>query len=126
MFRKKEPVQAIRTVQNEKKALQQTIEDCLKKQKYPINRIAQAITRQNGVFLCQNLHPLSTVERPVFIQLMNVLDPKYDVPSRTHFAKTVIPKLYCENKATVEKELKEAASVAITTDSWTPGHAIVI
>ena len=94
MRRKKEPVQTICTIQNEK----QTIEDCLKKQeKYPINSLrAQVITRQTGVFLCQDLHPLCTVERPGLIQLMNVPDPKYDVPSRTHFAKAEIPKLYCE------------------------------
>ena len=49
---KMEPVQTIRTVQNEKKASQQTIEDCLKKQEmYPINSpMAQAITRQIGDF----------------------------------------------------------------------------
>ena len=123
-FVKKEPVQTICTIQNEKKASQQTIEDCLKKQeKYPINSPrAQAITRQIGVFLCQDPHPLCTIERPGFIQLMNVLDLKYNVPSRTHFAKTVIPKLYCETKATVEKELKEADTVAITTDSWPRGY----
>ena len=45
---------------------------------------------------------------------MTDLDPKYDVPSRTHFTKTEIPKLDCETKATVENELKEAESVAIT------------
>ena len=48
---------------NEKKASQQTILNCLKKQeKYPINSpMAQAITRQIGVFVCQDLHPLSTL-----------------------------------------------------------------
>ena len=106
---------------NRKKPSQQTLVDCMKKQeKYPINSPrAQAITRQIGVFLCQDLHPLSTVQRPGFVNLMRVVDPKYDVPCRRYFTDNIIPKLYEQTKASVQNELKEAESVAITTDSWT-------
>ena len=83
---------------NKKKASQQTLQECMKKQeKYPINSPrAQAIAKQIGVFLCQDLHPLSTVERPGFENLMRVVDPKYDVPCRKYFTENIIPKLYEE------------------------------
>ncbi len=36
-----------------------------------------------------------------------------------HFTRTVVPSLYREAKVKVVKTLKEAESIAITTDGWT-------
>ncbi len=48
---------------------------------------------------------------------MNVLEPRYNIPSRRHFGTTVIPKLYDETRGEIEKELSDTAHVALTTES---------
>ena len=51
--------------------------------------------------------------------MIHVLDPKYDMPGRSHFSEKVIPKLYDDTKSKVSQELKKAEFIALTTDSWT-------
>ena len=34
-----------------------------------------------------------SVEKPGFKQLLNTLDPRYDIPSRSHFSRTALPNL---------------------------------
>lgn len=65
------------------------------------------------------MRPFSVVGNKGFRRLLHTLEPKYNIPSRTHFGGTVIPSLYEESKAKVEQILKKAESIAITTDSWT-------
>ncbi len=59
------------------------------------------------------------VENLGFRQLLHTLEPRYTIPSRAHFTRTVVPTLYKEAKVKVVQTLKEAESIAITTDGWT-------
>ena len=80
---------------------------------------AQLITRHVGLVIAKDLRPYSVVENSGFKHLVNVLDPKYVLPSRPHFSQVVIPELYSETKAAVQDDLDKALSVALTTDGWT-------
>lgn len=50
---------------------------------------------------------------------MKTLDPRYAVPSRTHFSAVVIPGLYDKTRKAIESDLAKTESLALTTDSWT-------
>ena len=80
---------------------------------------ATTITRDIGVFIAADMRPFSVVENQGFRRLLHTLEPKYTIPSRAHFTRTVIPKLYAESKSKVVQILKDAESIAITTDGWT-------
>ncbi|KAL7829121.1 hypothetical protein SRHO_G00327550 [Serrasalmus rhombeus] len=80
---------------------------------------ATAITRDTGVFIAADMRPFSVVENQGFRRLLHTLEPKYTIPPRTHFTRTVISNLYEESKNKIVQILKDAASIAITTDGWT-------
>ncbi|KAE8279169.1 Zinc finger BED domain-containing protein 4 [Larimichthys crocea] len=84
----------------------------------PSSARATAITRDIGIFMAVDMRPFSVVENEGFRRLLHTLEPKYTIPSRVHFSRTVLPKLYEESKATVVQTLKEAETIAITTDGW--------
>ncbi|XP_065103982.2 E3 SUMO-protein ligase ZBED1-like [Paramisgurnus dabryanus] len=80
---------------------------------------ATAITRDIGVFIAADMRPFSVVENLGFRRLIRTLEPKYAIPSRTHFTRTVVPTLYNECKVNVVQTLKDAETIALTTDGWT-------
>lgn len=63
--------------------------------------------------------PYSVVENSGFRKMLNVIEPRYIIPSQAHFRQTIIPALYRKTKPKIENELAEASAVALTTDSWT-------
>lgn len=85
----------------------------------PSSPRAMTITRDIGYMIAYGMRPFSIVEDPSVRRLLRRMDPKYTVPSRTHFSTKVVPKIYEETKATVKQTLQETESIAITTDGWT-------
>lgn len=85
----------------------------------PSSARAIAITRDIGMFIAMDMRPFSVVENEGFRRVLHRMDPKYTIPSRVHFSRTVVPKLYEESKANVKQTIQEAESIAITTDGWT-------
>ncbi len=85
----------------------------------PSSARATAITRDICVFIAADMRPFSVVENLGFRRLLHTLEPRYTIPSRSHFTRTVVPTLYKEAKVKVVQTLKEAESIAITTDGWT-------
>lgn len=65
------------------------------------------------------MRPFSVAENLGFRRLIHTLEPKYAIPSRAHFTHTVVPSLYKECKVNIVQALKEAETIAITTDGWT-------
>ncbi|KAM3874432.1 E3 SUMO-protein ligase ZBED1-like [Diretmus argenteus] len=51
--------------------------------------------------------------------MVKVPEPRYEIPSRIHFSKKIIPDLYEEEKKKIDAELSKAPFVALTTDGWT-------
>ncbi|XP_017294385.1 E3 SUMO-protein ligase ZBED1 isoform X2 [Kryptolebias marmoratus] len=79
---------------------------------------AAEITRDIGIFIAADLTPFSVVENVGFKRLLNTLEPNYTIPTRGHFSHTVVPSLYKECKTRVVQVLKDAESVAMTTEAW--------
>lgn len=80
---------------------------------------AKAITSGVACFIAKDLRPYSVVENSGFRNLMKILEPRYDMPSRNHFTNMVIPAMYKTIRTEVESIVKGAPAVALTTDGWT-------
>ncbi|GBP91861.1 Zinc finger BED domain-containing protein 1 [Eumeta japonica] len=53
---------------------------------------------------------------------MNILKPKYQIPSRKYMSEVVIPEVYIKVKNAVRAEIAKAKAISITsitTDIWT-------
>lgn len=77
------------------------------------------ITRSIGLFIAKDMRPFSVMENQGFANMIHVLEPRYNMPGRSHFSEKVIPKLYQEARETVSQGLNGADFVAVTTDAWT-------
>ncbi|XP_060761183.1 E3 SUMO-protein ligase ZBED1-like [Neoarius graeffei] len=76
--------------------------------------ITHAITH----FIAKGMLPICTVETAEFKQLMNVIDPHYQLPGRKHFSQTAIPNMYTECRGMVERDLQAMSYFATTSDMW--------
>ncbi|XP_042070641.1 E3 SUMO-protein ligase ZBED1 [Haplochromis burtoni] len=65
------------------------------------------------------MRPFSVVENTGFREMLRVLEPRYSIPSRTHFTDIAVPALYKETKAKLETAVSAAPAVALTSDGWT-------
>ncbi|CAL1528105.1 unnamed protein product, partial [Lymnaea stagnalis] len=77
------------------------------------------ITRLIGEMIALDVQPFSMVTDTGFNQLMNFLEPRYHMPDRTCFSRTVIPDLYDEVAKNLMAELNLANSINFTSDGWT-------
>lgn len=58
------------------------------------------------------------VENKGFKCLMKVLDPRYELPSRTFFSNTAMPRLYTECRQKLEHQIQKVQFFATTSDLW--------
>ncbi|WAR31459.1 ZBED1-like protein [Mya arenaria] len=99
---------------------QKTVPEMYAKKHYPQkSERSTEITQAVAKFIAGDLQPLSVVGKAYFKNLLSVMDPKYELPSRRYFTMNVIPEMYTSVRTNVELELKECESLAITTDGWT-------
>ncbi|KAK0141192.1 Zinc finger BED domain-containing protein 1 [Merluccius polli] len=80
---------------------------------------AQKITEAVATFICKDIRPYSVVENDGFRSLINILEPRYVLPTRKHLSEVAIPNLYADVKHGVATSHKSAERVALTCDSWT-------
>ncbi|XP_005986354.1 zinc finger BED domain-containing protein 6 [Latimeria chalumnae] len=102
--------------------IQQTVEN---KSKYTQNHpVAQEINRAVAEMIALDLLPFSFVSNGGFKRLMEVVAPRYQIPSRTYFSTKALPNLYSALRARLNQALKEAQNrkVHLTTDMWTSGQ----
>ncbi|XP_060079893.1 E3 SUMO-protein ligase ZBED1-like [Ylistrum balloti] len=78
-------------------------------------RITSALTE----FIVDDLRPFKLVESAKFKKLISILEPGYVVPGRHHLSEVELPNLYEDVKVKVLNSLREATTVALTTDGWT-------
>ncbi|KAJ4943140.1 hypothetical protein JOQ06_005645 [Pogonophryne albipinna] len=107
------------TVSKKRKPGQLTLKEVFGAPLPPNSPRAEEITRCIGEYMAKDLRPFSVVDNGGFRRLVNTLEPKYAIPSRPYFSRTVLPALYKETKAKVTQSLKEAEGISITTDGWT-------
>ncbi len=77
-----------------------------------------------GKMICTDLEPFSVVERRGFKTLVGFLEPKYKIPSRHYFSRTVVPVLYEAMRGELVQSLKaaEGGVINLTKDLWTSNH----
>lgn len=73
-----------------------------------------------AMFIALDCQPFSVVEDKGFRQLLNELDPRYNIPSAKYVSKTLIPNLYEQGQQKLRSMLsnKNVEYVALTTDCW--------
>ncbi|KAK0154193.1 Zinc finger BED domain-containing protein 1 [Merluccius polli] len=79
---------------------------------------ADKITKGICKFIQTDMLPISIVEGEGFGNLMNIMEPAYNIPSRRTVTR-LIETQYEERKEELFKKLATAESVALTTDCWT-------
>lgn len=77
---------------------------------------AKAITNATGVFIGADMRPYSVVQNEGFKHMLKVHEPRYDIPSRTHFSEKIVPDFYEQEKKKGVDELSRASSVALMTE----------
>ncbi|XP_069476344.1 E3 SUMO-protein ligase ZBED1-like [Ambystoma mexicanum] len=100
---------------------QYTMEKMFEKQKKydRTSKSAQQMNAAVAFFIAKDMVPYYIVERPGFKHLVNQLNPKYELPSRTFFSGKEIPKLYSALRNEVQEAVGRARWFAATTDLWT-------
>ena len=111
------------TVASKQPTLQQSVE---RTSKYPAqSAVAQELNYAVTYFLAKDVHPLHTVDKPGFRQLVFKLNPRYQLPSRKHFTDYEVPKLYNHVRDFVVKpKITEAKHFSATTDLWTSAATV--
>ena len=56
------------------------------------------ITKSIATFICRDLRPYSVVENEGFRQMLQTLEPRYEILSRKYFTEKAVPALYDETK----------------------------
>ena len=70
------------------------------------------------LYVAGDLLPLSTVDSPYFKNLIEKLDPQFQIPSRKHLSTKLIDEKAAEVKDNLIKQLNKAPSVCLTIDLW--------
>ena len=72
-----------------------------------------------GEMIATDCQPLSMVTDSEFARLVNHLEPRYNIPSRTYFRDVVIPGLYEKMVTKMRSFLSGQDMISITRDIWT-------
>ena len=77
-------------------------------------KITQALTQ----FIALDDQPLSVVDNVGFRRLLNILDPRYEVPGRRYITETMLPNLHDFVKEHIHRLLCDMSAISLTTDIW--------
>lgn len=114
-----EAAKQVKKVEPYKQKMRQTILGEIQKwDKY--NLRATTITKLMGKWISANLLPYSVVESSSFKEMVNEMQPHYDIPGRHKFTRKVIPNLAKELMNTIKFELNvsDCDVLSFTTDLW--------
>lgn len=78
----------------------------------------KVITDAVAMYIAKDMVPIYTVEKPGFIHLLKVLDPRYVLPSRKYFSDVALPQLYNSTRQRIAAELDGVSFYSATTDLW--------
>ena len=77
-------------------------------------KITQALTQ----FIALDDQPLSVVDNMGFRRLLNILEPRYEVPGRRYITETMLPNLHDFVKEHIHCLLCDMSANSLTTDIW--------
>ncbi len=69
-------------------------------------------------YLVEEMVPLNTVEKPAFKSMLQKFDKQYELPGKTYFSETAVPKMYNTVKTSIKMELMNVDYFSATTDMW--------
>jgi hypothetical protein len=75
-----------------------------------------------GKMIATDIQPIQMVENSGFRQLVQLLEPRYVIPSRKYFSDQVLPGLFNCMKEKILLHLREVPGIAFTVDIWTADH----
>ena len=70
-------------------------------------------------YVAETLQPLSTVEAPSFISMIEALNPQYQVPSRKHLSSKLIADRTAQLQKSLCNAMSNASHISLTLDLWT-------
>ncbi|XP_028837232.1 zinc finger BED domain-containing protein 1-like [Denticeps clupeoides] len=70
-------------------------------------------------YICKGLCPYSVVENTGFRFMINTLDPRNVIPTRSYMTDKAVPRIYDKVKDNVKSALSSVPRVALTCDVWT-------
>lgn len=76
------------------------------------------ITNALMLFIAGNLTPLSVVENPDFKNLIESLNPKYQLPSRKHLSTNILQQKSSEIQSDIKEKVRSVQSICFTIDLW--------
>ncbi len=82
------------------------------------SKMHKEITDAVMYHLCKDMVPANIVSKAGFQKMIQSLDKRYQLPSRSYFSRVAIPEMYSKCKASVELELKQVKYYATTSDMW--------
>ena len=77
--------------------------------------IDQALIRM----IARDMQPATIVEETGFQSLVRLLDSRYQLPSRRHIMRSLLPDMYTTRAKEIKRELLQISHVALTSDLWT-------
>ncbi|XP_076284838.1 E3 SUMO-protein ligase ZBED1-like [Lasioglossum baleicum] len=85
---------------------------------------AKQITRAIERMIVLDLHSYNIVQQKGFRELLSAAEPRYQIPCRTTFSRSVIPEMYKKRRKEVQEEIyadmhNGTTVFALTTDGWT-------
>ena len=66
-----------------------------------------------------DMQPYNLVENEGFVGLMNLVEPRYQMPSRKYFTETVIPAINASVTTNIFMELEDNNGILFLVDTWT-------
>lgn len=79
---------------------------------------AKKITEALTQYIALDDQPISVVDDIGFQRLIDVLEPRYELPSRRYITDVMLPKVFDVVKAHVKSLVHEVKSISFTTDIW--------
>jgi len=76
------------------------------------------ITHAIAKFITLDMRPINIIEGEGFLELLKILEPRFQLPSRTMFSETIIPQYYKQMKSSLIEELNKITYFSLTFDYW--------
>lgn len=77
-------------------------------------KITEVLTQ----FIILDDQPLSVVDNVGSCRLFNVLEPKYEIPSRRYVTEVILPQIHNAVKKHITSLLHDIKTISFTTDIW--------
>ena len=66
-----------------------------------------------------DMQPATIVENTRFQLLVHLLDSQYQLPSKRHIMRSLLPDMYTTRAKEIKRELLQISHIALTSDLWT-------